>query len=290
MAKIDLYKFVTTQYSPQNQVVKVTFRATGIGMPSEIFVIHRGIPQTIRGTDLFESVATPLTLEEYPVLPPDAESGLHIPFYRQSEITLTFHSGDEAEMHETLNYIIDDIADLVSSVNASRDMQISGRYIIHGAGNIDAQENIHIDDGTLLRLPLEWRPAGTPAVEDGLQIILSPDPSLKGWLPTTLHPDFPDTPNTARFFYNTAQDTPVSELLDVLEHANGFPLVTLDTIILSEDVVLIENGYIYWLEHEPDAMPLGKESTAPWPPSYTGNSGESASGRLLEVITAVPAE
>lgn len=96
-----------------------------VDMPAEVFIYQRGAaPAPSPGdvaTDQFVCIADPVDLEEVPALVPDLAN--EMPYYRTSEVTLSFRNLDELQDTET--DIAADLALLVRSVNAMADFTLT---------------------------------------------------------------------------------------------------------------------------------------------------------------------
>jgi hypothetical protein len=91
---------------------------TATDMPKEVLVMHRGVAPALRPdddlTDLFQCVADPVDLEEFPTTAPDLTN--EMPYYRVDDITLRFRSMGELE--DVRKWIDADLKDLVTSLKA----------------------------------------------------------------------------------------------------------------------------------------------------------------------------
>lgn len=94
------------------------------GMPREIFVFKRGLPQMpAPGTqapasppaDWFISIADPVDLEEYPVNSPD--TGNDCPYFRVDSVTFKYRS--ILDLQADWGYISEDVQGLVDAINAA---------------------------------------------------------------------------------------------------------------------------------------------------------------------------
>lgn len=92
-------------------------------MTNKIFVVQRGVPSATDPEvddpvelDLFQWIASPVELDQYPEDAPDIEHG--IPYYRVAAIRLSFRS--MLELIETLALIKLDISMLIQSMKAEQ--------------------------------------------------------------------------------------------------------------------------------------------------------------------------
>lgn len=112
---------LTTLYGYSLRVVVTN----SVDMPTEIFIYQRGAApapaagETVR--DTFVAIADPLDLQEIPVDAPDLTE--EIPYYRTSEVTLSFRS--IIELNETMALIKADIELLVRSLQAMDEFELS---------------------------------------------------------------------------------------------------------------------------------------------------------------------
>jgi len=119
MAASLIVRYWVTKPEPQLQSydLRVEINST-TDMPEEVFVMHRGVAPALRAgeeqTDLFQCIADPVDLEEFPTVAPDLAN--EMPYYRVSDITLSFRSLSELEEVRTL--IDADLASLITALKA----------------------------------------------------------------------------------------------------------------------------------------------------------------------------
>ena len=124
MARITIKKTVP-KYTSEKQSYDMTLEVTRAdGMPGEIFVCKRGLPQLPPpgtqapagdATDWFISIADPVDLEEYPIDSPDTANDS--PYFRLKIFTFRFRS--VLEMDECWSYIMLDVQGLVDALNSA---------------------------------------------------------------------------------------------------------------------------------------------------------------------------
>lgn len=255
---------------------KLIVEASGRNMPSEIFVMHRSLAGTEESFAVFEAVATPTSLEAYPLAPAVSgdEDGPAQPYYRTSRIELLFEH--PSDMEQTYRDIETDVNYLVESMNALERLSLSGSAVLNGVTVAEDPEGAA--QSNITETPLEWRPAGTPALSGSDQIILDPDSSLKGWLPVSAYDG--EVPEGAVFFYNLEQDTAASAAAS-LETDDPFPVFSLNGHILPDNVVLLSGGQIWWLYFAPETIYYPLDGNAPWPLNYGGEPYSGIPPKLL---------
>jgi len=93
-------------------------------MPTEVFVLHRGLaPATRAGAepeDGFQCVADPVDLEEFPVSAPDLAN--EMPYYRVSEITIRFRCLQDLE--DVRTGIDEDLTGLVRALQVAESLPV----------------------------------------------------------------------------------------------------------------------------------------------------------------------
>jgi hypothetical protein len=92
------------------------------GLPVEIFVFLK-VPQPSdpdESDDVFQNVASPTDLQEYPALMP--VSGANRPFFRLSEVTLRFRSESLAE--DTWRCMQSDFDSLITAIGEAADLVV----------------------------------------------------------------------------------------------------------------------------------------------------------------------
>lgn len=263
MAKVNITKFISSPSEPNGASHRVTLVASGVGMPSEVFVLHKPAPGTVRDQARLEAIATPLTLDLYPTEPPLPED--EQVFYRTDKIDLLFHDAGD-EMVEVIDDIIEDVSRLVAAYNALLDTSLAASYEITKNGVAEAT----VENGGLSRLGIEWRPAGSPAVgSDNSQSILSPDASSAGWLPVSEYSG--TAPAGAVFFYNKDEHPAASILFGTIDtQESPFPVLSLNNTALPESVFSFQDGNLFWNDFAPESLSINFDGNAPWPTDYAG--------------------
>lgn len=265
-ASIRITRFISSpdQSTDRFMTQRLVLEAHGVNIPSEVFVMHRGKGNTEEEEVAFEAVATPMTLESYPKSPEfeSDDSGLVEPYYRTSRIELLFEHLDDLE--ETYLYILSDVQALVSSWNSLQRLQLSGSVILDGVSEVEADTSNLVSP--VIETSLNWRPAGDPALSGGDQVILNEDEALAGWLPAG-----GAGPAGAVFVYNLASD-PAAEIAINQSVEKPFPLISMNGVVLSEDIVRIQDGNIWWMYFSPGYSGFPLDGNAPWPLNYGGGN------------------
>lgn len=276
-SSVRLTRFVSTASANPDGLLasKLVVEASGHNMPSEIFVMHRSLAGTEEASAVFEAVATPTSLAAYPTTPDVSDDGdLAQPYYRTSRIELLFeHPSDLERIYRDIEA---DVNALVWSVNSLERLSLSGSAVLNGITADEDPDGATQSDVT--ETPLEWRPAGTPALSGSDQIILDPDSSLKGWLPVSEYDG--EVPDGAVFFYNLEQDTAAGTAAS-LETDDPFPVFSLNGQTLPDNVVMLSSGQIWWLYFEPETIYYPLDGNAPWPLDYGGGAYSGTPPKLV---------
>ena len=272
MARIKIYQSLSNAHdSPVADGASVHMRALGEGgIPSEIFVFQRHLPETFLEADLFVDIASPYDIERYPVSSAPAldPEGDETPFYRSDRIHLVFKNPSERDT--TIKSILRDVNYLVDNWNKLSEAAYASTTVLDGT----TQHTIAAEDQT--RVLVSWKPAGTPALTgeaDGDQTILNPDPDLIGWLPMSSYDSeaLGTAPQDSKYFYNVAQDSAVAEFLDS-SYEEPHMLVTYNGVILPPEAIALTNKTLFWKDFAPDTLPFQFDGNAPWPTQYDGVS------------------
>lgn len=265
-ASIRLTRFISS--APTNSegllATRLILEAAGHNMPSEIFVMHRRMAGIDSVEALFEAVATPVTLESYPTSPDvtDDPDGMTQPYYRVSRVELLFDHPSDLEM--IYWDIVTDVNYLVESMNALSRVKLSGSDILDGNTVTSTDHVTH----NVTVLPLDWRPAGTPALSGADQVIINPDTTQKGWLPVSEYAGI--APDNAVFFYNLSADTVIAWAV-ALEVDAPFPVFSLNGYALDSSILRYENGQLWWFYFEAGTIYYPQDGNAPWPLDYAGD-------------------
>lgn len=277
-ASVRLTRFVSAAPANPDGLLasKLVIEASGHNMPSEVFVMHRSLAGTEEISAVFEAVATPTALEAYPLAPEIADEGegLTQPYYRTSRIELLFEHPSDLE--QTYRDIETDVNYLVESMNALARLSLSGSAVLNGT--TATEDPGGADQSDVTETPLEWRPAGTPALSGSDQVILDPDPALKGWLPVSEFDG--EVPSGAVFFYNLDQDTAADAAVS-LETDDPFPVFSLNGYVLPDNVVAVSGGQIWWLYFETETIYYPLDGNAPWPLDYGGGAYSGTPPKLV---------
>ena len=93
-------------------------------MPTEVFVLQRGVAPALRPgagpTDVFQCIADPVDLEEFPVDVPDLAN--EMPYYRVAEVMLRFRS--MSELDEVRDGIGEDLQGLVDALKIAASLTV----------------------------------------------------------------------------------------------------------------------------------------------------------------------
>lgn len=125
MASIILTRLASEEHAagelPRQSAWPISITASGVDMPSEIFVYHAG--DYLQQGDVFEVVASPLQLQELPT--ETKQPGC--PYYRRSRLDLLCRSAEEAEyvwltVKEEVEFLV---RDFNSSTNLLEQEQIT---------------------------------------------------------------------------------------------------------------------------------------------------------------------
>lgn len=122
---------VYIQLTRQDQTVYVEGRTQGYrmlievtaaqGVSPNIFVFLRQIVNGVQD-DVFQNVASPADLQEYPVNNPNPDTIAQPPFYRLSAVDLVFRTQDLAE--EAWRDLQNDVAQLRQSLNYMNNLAV----------------------------------------------------------------------------------------------------------------------------------------------------------------------
>ena len=119
-------RFSRSEIAPDLQSYDLRVEITSAtDMPTEVFVLHRQVapPQSIGAepTDVFQCVADPVDLEEFPPGSPSVAED-EMPYYRVNDITLRFRSVSELE--DVRRGIDEDLKGLVRALNFAETLPI----------------------------------------------------------------------------------------------------------------------------------------------------------------------
>jgi len=113
--------------------------ADPVGVDPRVFVYLRKPrnPHTGEYEDLFQAVASPVDLVEYPPEEPNSDDG--IPFFRKSFVELDFRSTADAE--EVWNEITREVDVLVEALDRFENLSLTQVYVAGDASNYDSDSD-----------------------------------------------------------------------------------------------------------------------------------------------------
>ncbi len=286
-ANIKLTRFVPdqSQLPPALQTSwPVSILAQGVGMDDAVFVYQVGKTDDPIAGDKFQCVASVNQLYEIPKnqgVSLTVETG--IPYYRSNVLQFVSRSAEEAE--RIWHDVIAEVDLLVANLNAATSMQATDFAQIDGNGfSISTINSMNPP----VQIQLTSLPAGLAAVQSGIQVITTPDPSLMGWLPVSAISPSIAIPANAAFFYNLALDPnlarvwpPLSPLDGNALHRNGISMPYGIVWVLTRDTV-------WWLKFDPTTIPGyqrtspgSNDGNAPWPMDLVNLSNPGAVPNIL---------
>ena len=279
-------------FSRHNWPLIIHAKGTG-DMPSELFVFQRTTSSIDPSQyDQFSCVASAHDVFELGVNPgwdPDSETGT--PFYRSSVLRLFLRSPEDLE--EVWLKIKEDAVALVRNLEAENRMKAVDSTEITATDTspvtttevVESFENV---DQVLLQL--DYRPSGIADVGvDDNQTILSPDDSLKGWLPVSEAGLDTDVPVGAKFFYNLPQDSAVLDELPFLEPGNVHMLFYNGRKLTHGDTYTINRTGIFWMSDISSIdgeiiLSSGNPGEAPWPLDYVDRGSPGSTTPTIELL------
>lgn len=254
----------------QQQVWRLVIQAQAEGtIPAEIFVHRVGMAGALLEGDIFECVASVSQMHELPRLGGAVSPDSQLPFYRSNQLELVLRTPEEVE--RVWKLIREDVALLVRNWAAME--RLLAVEIVR------AKEDVVEKLSTTMKPPevisLSYHPAGTATLSSGVQGLVDPNPSVRGWLPASEAPSGWQVPGGALFFYNVTKDDALKNRFPLPEPVAGH-LLTRNGILLPHGVThLITRDTIWWLKFAPAAIPgysrlsgQPQDGNAPWPLDY----------------------
>lgn len=259
-------------------------------MPSEVFVFQRTSSSLDPSQyDQFSCVASAHDVFELGVNPgwnPDDENAS--PFYRGSVLRLFLRSPEQLE--DVWLKIKDDVVSLVRNLEIENRMKAVDSTSITplDTNPTTVEETIEtFESADQVLLQLDYRPAGIADIDaDDNQTIISPDSSLTGWLPVSEAPSDLEVPPTAKFFYNTSQDSAVDAELPLLEPGSVHLLYYSGTKLTYNASYIINKTGIFWVGNESsiDGSFISYSGDAPWPTDYIDRNNPGSSAPTIELL------
>jgi hypothetical protein len=293
---------LSSPFNQHNWPLIINATSTG-DMPDDIFVFARkaGVLD-VNPYDQFQAVASAHDIFEIGTDPgaTNNDNPDGVPFYRSSMLKLFLRS--PAQVEEIWQKIQEDVVDLVRNLEAENRVvaveSVEAEPSDSTPGSVDVAVTKFDDQPNQAQFSLDYRPAGLAAVDgSNNQTIDSADSGLSGWLPVSeIDPAIP-VPANAKFFYNLAQDSNLSDELPFLDPGNQHMLFLNGQKLTYGATYTITSEGIFWLDFDPvvdadntvliDGDLLLQENlagNAPWPLDYVDRNNPGATVPDLDLL------
>lgn len=251
----------------------MTIKAKATNLDSEIFIYHASAEKDPYNGDVFQAVVTPNHIQEIPKNKPyyDDFTGEAMPFYRKDSVTIVSRSLEELDVF--WDNIKKDVNSLVENYKAFENLKQTDVVAL------DGKEKKVVDNAVSNMGSLYTDPATKEDLSSDGEIV-TPDKSLKGWLPIASG-SFNKVPKHAKLFYNLDAHPAVKRVFDFgLLKPVGMHRLLLNSYDYGSSVYSITEEGIFWKDYDPeefrnDPVNLPKPTKNPWPDSYKVTLGSS---------------